>query len=608
MSLFYRFWLTGIFLLLSFSPLSAFEPSFDSRQIKKVVVLYSGPLDFPATEMTERGIREGFFNNTAFHIQLFSEYLNLSRFRDIKQRTALAELLRHRYGEGGMDLIISVDVPAAHFLLENAENIFPKIPIIMCDIPKHLAERLEASPLRARTSGILEPMNARTLVESALSFKPATKYAVLISGAFENDRVRAEGFRKAIEAFGDRLELIDLTGLPIENLLDRIKKLPRDSIIFYSTLFVDGIGRSFIPRDVLKMISDASDAPVFGLYEMYLRHGIVGGCLISMTAQGKKAAEMAAMVLQGKSPAAVPFDDGEGAFIVAYDWRQLKRWKISENDLPVGSKVMYREATLWDLYKSYIIGVVSTFVLESILIIALVINLQKRKKAEVELRNSRQDLKMLAGRLISSQEEELSRLSREFHDDLAQRLAAVAIEAGTLELQSRHIETSVLQKIGHIKGQLIGLSEDVHAISRQIHPAILKDLGLVRAIKSQCMSFSDRENISVDFHSQDIPEAIPEDISLCIYRIIQESLRNIAKHSRAGRVEVSLKGVPGNILLKVEDDGMGFVPQCAQHTPGIGLASMRERVQYVNGEFDIRSEPGKGTEIEVSVPLEKRKK
>lgn len=388
--------------------------------------------------------------------------------------------------------------------------------------------------------------------------------------------------------------------------MEQSKKIPRDSVVFFTTFFVDGRGRSFVPREVLKVISDTFDVPVFGPYEPYLGYGIVGGRLASMMLQGKKAAQMGAMVLDGKSPASLPFDDGMDTRVTVYDWRQLKRWNIPESALPMGSRVMYREATLWDLYKSYIIGAISLILFESILIIALVMNLQKRKRAEIALRNSRQDLQTLAGRLISSQEEELSRLAREFHDDLAQRLAAVAIESGTLELQCRNIEAPFRQKIAHIKEQIIGLSEDVHAISRQIHPSILKDLGLVQAIRSQCVRFSDREDIPVDFHAHDIPDPVPKEVALCIYRIIQESLANIAKHSRARQVRITLGSSSGNIVLSIEDDGMGFVPQCVRHTPGIGLASMRERVQYVNGEFHISSEPGKGTVIMVSVPLEER--
>ena len=572
-----------VFFILLFQStcLSASEQISDDGT-KQIVVLYSGPLDFPATEQTEKAIREVFFANTAFHTQIFSEYLNLSRFRDPGQRRAHADLLRQRYRHGGIDVVISVDVPAVLFLLEHGESIFPGLPVVVCSIPESLSERIDASPLGGRTTRVFEPSNSRDIVLTALSLRPGTNSVVLISGAYENDRVRSVGLRRAIESLSEkRIQLIDLSGLPLGELIRRSRDLPRDSVIFFATFFVDGAGRSFVPRDVVRMIADTASVPVFGLYETYLGYGIVGGKLVSLAQQGKRAAEAAVAILRGKASQPAGVKEGNDSYVVAYDWKQLKRWGINEADLPAGGKVINREATAWDLYKSYILGGISLIVLESMLILALVINLQRRKRAEVALLNSRQDLKLLAGRLISSQEEELSRLSREFHDDIAQRLAAAAIESGTLEIQSRNLEPFVLGKIGRIKEQLIGLSEDVHAISRQIHPSILKDLGLVRAIDSQCVRFSDRENIPASFHAHDIPESIPKEAALCLYRIVQESLRNIAKHSGARNVEVSLRHENGNILLKVGDDGVGFAPQCARLTT-------RDRAREHEGKGPVR--------------------
>jgi len=564
------------------------------------------PLDFPATEMVEKGIREAFAANNRANVQLFSEYLDLSRFRDISQRKALADLLRQRYGDDQTDLVISVDVPATSFLIEN-ENLFPNIPVIVCSVPEALQERILASSLKGRVSGVIEPASVtRNLVKSALVLKPEAKHAVLISGAFENDLARAIALREAIKARRDQVELIDLTGLALGEILERCESLPKDSIIFYSTLFVDARGRSFVPKAALQSIAVHTEAPIFGAYESYMGNGIIGGQLISLRLQGKKAAEMALRILHGQPPADLPFI-GADTSVTLYDWRQLNLHNIAENLLPPESAILYREATLWDLYKFYIIGVAALLTLQSMLIVGLVFNLRQRKKAEAALRDSQQELQTLAGRLISSQEEELSRLSREFHDDFAQRLAAVAIETGTLELQSQQLEAPVREKIGHVKEQLINLSDDIHAISRELHPAILKDLGLARAVNALSINFADRENIPVDCHIEVLPEDIPPDTALCVYRVIQESLRNIAKHAHAGHVEIFLKRTNNHLLATIEDDGAGFEPKCARHTPGIGLASMRERVQFVDGEFTIQSEPGHGTVIDLSVPLHRRR-
>ena len=516
-----------------------------------------------------------------------------------------ADLLRQRYGDAHIDLIIGVDVPAATFLMEN-ETLFPAIPVILCAIPEILQERILASSLRGRVTTVIEPSSvARGLVESSLRFMPKTTHAVLIAGSYESDQVRAVALRQTLQAMQDKVELLDFTGLSLGEILARCERLPPDTVIFFSTLFVDANGRSFIPRAVLQSLAAHTEAPIFGPYEMYMGSGIVGGPLLSLRLQGKKAAGTALQLLLGQLPKnALP--TGADTYLTLYDWRQLQRHGIDESLLPPASTVLFREATIWDLYKYYIIGVVLLLALQSMLIIGLVFNLRQRKKAQAALRDSQQELQTLAGRLISSQEEELSRLSREFHDDYAQRLAAVAIETGTLELQATGIEAPVRDRIGHIKEQLINLSDDIHALSRELHPAILKDLGMERAVRSLCLNFSDRESLPVTCHINELPDDIPLDTALCIYRVIQEGLRNIAKHAHARHVDIFLKRSAHHLLATIEDDGAGFEPKCARHTPGIGLASMRERVQYVQGEFTIQSAPGQGTVIDLSVPLPRR--
>ncbi|MDR2549025.1 MAG: histidine kinase [Desulfobulbus sp.] len=572
---------------------------------KQVVILHAGTRNFPATEAVEKGLIEGFAGNSQLSVQTFSEYLDLSRFRDHKQRKALADLLRQRYGTERIDLVIGVDVPTASFLMEN-DGLFADTPTILCAIPESMKERILASSLKDRVTCVLQPTSAlRDLVELMLHFKPATKHIALVSGSFENDLVRADALRQVLADFRNRVELIDLSNQTLGAVLNRCETLPPDTVVLYSTFLVDANGRSFIPRSLLPSIAAHTDAPIFSPYEAFMGNGIVGGPLTSMRLQGNRAAEAALRILHGQPPRNVPFS-GADTTVFLYDWRQLQRHGIDESLLPPGGTILFRETTIWDLYKSYIIGVAVLLIVQSLLIIGLVVNLRQRKEAEAALRESQRELQTLAGRLISSQEEELSRLSREFHDDYAQRLAAMAIEAGTLELQAAQNEPIFQSPIGHIKEQLVHLSDDVHALSRELHPAILKDLGLVRAVRSLCLRFSDREGIPVNCHFDPLPDDIPSETALCIFRVVQEGLRNIAKHAHAHNVDVFLKATAYHLLATIEDDGAGFEPKCARRTPGIGLASMRERVQYVQGEFTIQSAPGRGTVLDLSVPLTRR--
>ena len=230
------------------------------------------------------------------------------------------------------------------------------------------------------------------------------------------------------------------------------------------------------------------------------------------------------------------------------------------------------------------------------------------REGERILRQNEKDLRGLAGRLIHAQEEERRRLARELHDDLAQRLAVFAIDVGRLELQLTDPPTPVRETLREMKDDIVRISQDVHSLSRRLHPSILDDLGLIKAVESECVGFSRREGIEVVLNHENIPRTIPKDVSLSLYRIIQEGLRNISKHACAEHIWVSLKSIDHDILLSVQDNGIGFDWADVTETPGLGLSSMRERARLINGEFSIESQPEKGTVITIRAPLSREGK
>jgi signal transduction histidine kinase len=230
---------------------------------------------------------------------------------------------------------------------------------------------------------------------------------------------------------------------------------------------------------------------------------------------------------------------------------------------------------------------------------------QALRAREHSLRQTKKRLRQLAAKLLHAHEEERRRIAREMHDDWTQRLALLSLDVARLEkhLDSPHTAPALLHTM---QEQLISLSEDVHALSRQLHPSILDDLGLVEALRSECASFSRREAIAIHYESQDLPTGLPKDAALCLYRVAQEALRNIAKHAVVSEAWVSLATTGPDILLRVVDRGVGFDPSRLQAEPGLGLCSMEERVRLVEGKLSIQSAFGKGTMVEVSVPRARR--
>lgn len=224
------------------------------------------------------------------------------------------------------------------------------------------------------------------------------------------------------------------------------------------------------------------------------------------------------------------------------------------------------------------------------------------RRNEIALQRGKEELRSLAGKLLSAQEEERSALARDLHDDLSQRLAALAIEAAMIEAACLSAPDSAAKRLRDLKDRLADVATDVHHIARQLHPAILQDLGLAEAVRSECVRFSEREGVPVEFVGGDIAD-LPPDVAICLYRIAQEGLRNIAKHAKAEEAQVTLVREDHAVVLSIRDSGVGFDSTAVRRAAGMGLASMRERAWLVHGDIVVRSHPGRGTAIEVRVPI-----
>jgi two-component system CheB/CheR fusion protein len=219
------------------------------------------------------------------------------------------------------------------------------------------------------------------------------------------------------------------------------------------------------------------------------------------------------------------------------------------------------------------------------------------------LRHSREQLRTLTAGLVEAQEEERRRVSRELHDDISQRLAALAIQLEVLH-QARGTSAEELRgKLGELRKQMEVLSEDLRRTARNLHPFALTHLGLGAALRSYCEEFSNLRQFKVRFTARALPATIPPGVALCVYRVVQEALGNVAKHAGAKRAAVSLSASGHALHVAIRDDGHGFDLDHAKGK-GLGLISMEERVRHLGGTFSIAPKPGDGTRIEVRIPFE----
>jgi PAS domain S-box-containing protein len=212
-------------------------------------------------------------------------------------------------------------------------------------------------------------------------------------------------------------------------------------------------------------------------------------------------------------------------------------------------------------------------------------------------------LEDLSGRLINAQEEERARIARELHDDFSQRLALQAIGLGQLLTKFSESKSEERNKVDELLKSNRDLSSDMHALAHQLHSSKLEHVGLRSALKGLCEQYSSQYKIRVEFTSREVPFAISKDVALCLFRVAQEALNNVVKHSDAKEARVELLDVDNQIRLRIVDGGSGFDPALRSLDTGIGLISMRERLRLVGGTLSVRSAPARGTEIVAQTPI-----
>jgi PAS domain S-box-containing protein len=218
-------------------------------------------------------------------------------------------------------------------------------------------------------------------------------------------------------------------------------------------------------------------------------------------------------------------------------------------------------------------------------------------------KNAEEALLGMSRKLIEAHEQERTRIGRDLHDDVVQRLVMLAIELGGIQQKLPDSASEVRTRIGTLQNETTRMTNDVQSLSRELHSSKLDYLGIVGAAKNFCKEFGERQKVEIDFQSHDLPTALPTDLSLSLFRVLQEALRNATKHSGVKRFEVRLWGSTEEIHLTISDLGAGFDTETAMKSTGLGLTSMQERLRLVGGELSINSQPKGGTTIHARVPF-----
>lgn len=238
-----------------------------------------------------------------------------------------------------------------------------------------------------------------------------------------------------------------------------------------------------------------------------------------------------------------------------------------------------------------------------VLLCILVVPLMLLSVVMAESRRTQTSLRVVSSKLIHAQERERARIARDLHDDIAQRLAMIAIEIQRFESEAPESGNKCRNRTAELHEAVVHISKTVHSLSHELHPSKVRYVGLVAAARAFCKDVSDKHNLEIDFRTDELPDPLSADISLCLFRVVQESVQNAVKHSGATRIQVQLRATSEEIHLMVIDSGKGFDAKAEMKAAGLGLISMQERMRLVKGEFSVQSQPNRGTTIYARVPL-----
>jgi signal transduction histidine kinase len=578
-----------VLLLCAIVSAAASEP-------KRVLILDSFGRDFaPWSEFT-RDFRQDLVLQSPRTIDLYEASLATARFAGDQQEGPFVDYLRALFADHQLDLVITIGAPAAGFIERNRKQLFPATPMLYTAVEQR---RVPLADLTENDTAVAIKIDFAGVIENILRVLPKTNNVAVVIGNSPIEKYWLEQLRAAFQPFTNRVKFTYFNDLPFDEMLKRAAALPPHSAIYFELLSVDAAGTAHEEERAMDSLHAVAKAPMFSYVDAYFGHGIVGGPLISVPDVSRQAADVAVRILNGQAPSAIK-TPAIGFGKTRFDWRELQRWGISEARLPPGSIVEFRVPTALEQYKWYIVAVAVLCVVQAIFVVVLLLNRRRLEREHVERQRAEDTAHEFSRRLISAQEDERSRLARELHDDVTQRLALLAIDAGRAARTAGNGKTD--ETMSAMRQDLTKLSEDVHALSYRLHPSILDDLGLVEALKNEAERFSRSESVAVDLKVDENSVVPTGQIALGLFRIAQEALQNVGRHARAGRVMMSLRQFDNGFEFCVRDDGIGFEPTVHRERPSLGLASMQQRIYLLGGELNVESSPGHGTMVLAWVP------
>jgi PAS domain S-box-containing protein len=366
--------LVGIVLL----PLLSVVRAQQAPTPKRILVLYWYNRDYPGDASFSQNFQAVLQSAPAGTVEYHSEYLESNRFPGENQSLLLRDYLRQKYSSLTIDVAVAAGDPPLDFLLKYRDDLFTHTPIVFAAVKRPTAKELTAGP---GITGFINLNAYRETLDLALKLHPGTEQVFIISGLFEGEKIFETQAREKLQGYESKVRITYLTNFPLDELIAKTKSLPERSIVFYVWQQArDKQGKLLESPDVLALIANSTPVPIYGVASWQVGRGVVGGYVRILDANGTRAAEVALQIVNGARAQDIPVESTPTVPI--FDWRELERWGISEDRLPPGKIVLFKEPTIWEEYKRRIIGIVALCILQTLLIAVLLDERKRRQQAK----------------------------------------------------------------------------------------------------------------------------------------------------------------------------------------------------------------------------------
>jgi signal transduction histidine kinase len=584
---------------------------------RSVLVLSQGIPGGPWPSAVHQAIRSTLTGNVTAPVAGYIEELDLARFGSPEYEQLLRGYLREKYRQKPIGVIVTVGSDALELLLHLRAELWPTVPVVFAAVDEATAARLKYPP---DVTGSTMQMRLLDAVAAARVPVPRLERLVLVGASFERDPYRRH-FAKELPQLGVELQMIDAASLTMAEIRERVATLPDNAAIYYTSLYADSTGVTYIPRDALQLVAEVANRPIVVDAETSIGLGATGGFVVTPIAIGEDAARRALRILGGESASNIPITAGDFTRPV-FDWRQLKRWNVDESSLPPGSEVRFRPATMWEQYSSQLTIISAAILFQAAMIAWLLLERHRRHFVELESRGRLQEIIHL-DRVAA-----VGAMSASVAHELNQPLGAILANAEAAEMllaansvdhnQLKEILADIRQSdrrasgiIAHMSG-LLKKKGDPEPQEVDLH-------GVVRDALHMLDPEAKKRGVLVSTHQAQ--GALPvradqvhlEQVILNLAANAMDAMQDCAPGTRMMTVQTVRVG-DSQIEVSVSDSGTGIPNDklkgvfetfytTKQQGTGLGLSIVRTIVENCGGKIWAENRPEGGAVFRFTLPL-----